>query len=85
MKTHDYYRTDYLKKIWLTLRQVKKIRETIDDIYYWLCNLWLYWDVYNTLQKMHWIIWDLLDDEHIDEDDLDDLYCFIENHCQYYL
>ena len=83
MKTHDYYRTDYLKKIWISLSKAKKLAELIDDAYYWLCTFWLYGDVYTKLQNMHWIIWDLLDDEHIDEDDLDDLYCFIENHCQF--
>jgi hypothetical protein len=77
--------TDNLKKIWLTLRQVKKIRETIDDIYYWLCNLWLYWDVYYKTQNIHNIIDNLLDDEYIEEDELDCLYYFIQNHCQYYL
>lgn len=77
--------TDNLKKIWLTLRQVKKIRETIDDIYYWLCNLWLYWDVYYKTQNIHNTIDNLLDDEYIEEDELDYLYWFIQNHCQYYL
>lgn len=74
--------TDNLKKIWLTLSKAKKLAELIDDAYYWLCAFWLYWDAYTKLQNMHWIIWDLLDDEHIDEDDLDELYCFIENNCQ---
>lgn len=77
--------TDNLKKIWLTLRQVKKIRETIDDVYYWLCNFWLYWDVYYKMQNIHNTIDNLIDDEYIEEDELDDLYCFIQNHCQYYL
>jgi hypothetical protein len=77
--------TDNLKKIWLTLRQVKKIRETIDDIYYWLCNFWLYGDIYYRLQNIHNTIDNLIDDEYIEEDELDDLDCFIQNHCQYYL
>lgn len=77
--------TDNLKKIWLTLTQVKKIRETIDDVYYWLCNFWLYGDIYYNLQNIHNTIDNLIDDEYIEEDDLDDLYCFIQNHCQYYL
>lgn len=81
MKANDYHRSDYLKELWLTISKIKKIRNLVDETYYNLCAFGLYWDVYYQLQKMHWIINDLLDDEYIDEDDFWDLQCFITNYC----
>lgn len=81
MKANDYHRSDYLEKLWLTISKIKKIRNLVDETYYNLCAFGLYWDAYNQLQKVHWIINDLLDDEYIDEDDFWDLQCFITNYC----
>jgi hypothetical protein len=82
MKAYDYYRAENLKKLWLTITKAKKIRNIVDDAYYNLCVLGMYWDTYDKLQSIHWIINDLLDDEEINADDLELLHYFIENRCK---
>lgn len=75
------YLTDNLKKIWINIRKAKKIRDLVDETYYNLCTFGLYGDTYTTLQNMHDLLNDLLDDEYIDEDWLDEIYTFMSNHC----
>lgn len=56
------------------------MQDIVDDTYYNLCRLWLYWDIYYKLQNLHWILDDLLDDEYVEKDELDTVYTFYENH-----
>ena len=56
------------------------MQKIIDETYYNLCNLWLYGDIYYTLQNLHGYMDNLLDGEHLDEDELDEILCFSENH-----
>lgn len=56
------------------------MRDIIDETYYNLCALWLYWDIYYKLQNRHWIINDLLDDEYVAEDEIAEIFCFYKNY-----
>ncbi len=67
------------KEIWITVKELKKMQKIVDDTYYNLCRLGLYWDVYYKLQDMHWLLDGLLDWEYLDEDEKADVYCFYEN------
>lgn len=75
--------TDNLKKIWISLSKAKKLAELIDETYYNLCTLKLYWSTYRKLQSVHIIINNLLDGDHVEEEELDYLYWFIRNHSQF--
>lgn len=68
-----------LEKIWISLDEMKKMQKIVDETYYNLCDLWLYGDIYYKLQNLHGWIDDLLQDEHLDEDSLDEIWCFYEN------
>lgn len=68
-----------IKKLGIAINELKKMQNIIDDTYYNLCSLWLYGDIYYKLQNLHWYLDDLLDGEHVDEDELDEIYCFYEN------
>lgn len=82
MKIYTDNLTKNLKKIWLSLRKLQKIRNTVDDVYFWLCALWLYDDAYYKLQNIHGIINDVLDNEDVDEEDIEYLNYFIQNRCE---
>lgn len=79
-KKTTLYLKENLKKIWINLSTAKKMRDIIDETYYNLCALWLYWDIYYKLQTRHWIINDLLDDEYVEEDEIAEILSFYNNH-----
>ena len=69
-----------LKEIWdKNLRNMQKI---VDETYYNLCSLWMYWDIYERLQKMHCLLDNYFEDEYIDEDEIGDIRCFYKNNFQ---
>lgn len=73
------FRDSYLEKLGIPIKELQKMREVIDDTYYNLCNLWLYGDIYYKLQNLHGYLDYLFDDEHLDEDELDEIWTFYEN------
>ena len=60
--------------------EFKKMQEKVDDTYYNLCELGLYGDIYYKLQALHGYLDDFVDGEHLDEDELDEIWLFYENH-----
>lgn len=72
-------KNEQIKKLWISLDELKKMQKKVDETYFNLCDLWLYGDAYTRLQNMSWLLDNLLNDEHLDEDELDEVYCFYEN------
>lgn len=75
--------TRYLKsnlgKIWISLTEARKLYSKVEAAYVALLNIHLYGDAYSTLQKMDSLLYYLLNDEPLDEDELDDILCFYRN------
>ena len=69
----------YLEKLGIPIKELIGMRKKIDDTYYNLCDLWLYGDIYYKLQNLHGHLDNLFDDEHLDEDELDEIWTFYEN------
>ena len=69
-----------LEKHWISLVEFKKMQEKVDDTYYNLCELGLYGDIYYKLQALHGYLDDFLEGEYLDEDELDEIRLFYENH-----
>lgn len=69
-----------LEKHWISLVEFKKMQEKVDDTYYNLCELGLYGDIYYKLQELHGYLDDFVDGEYLDEDELDEIWLFYENH-----
>ena len=69
-----------LEKHWISLVEFKKMQEKVDDTYYNLCELGLYGDIYYKLQALHGYLDDFVDGEYLDEDELDEIRLFYENH-----
>lgn len=75
---------EQIKKIWISINELKRLQNIVDETYYNLCTLWIYWDAYYELQKMHWLLDDLMDNEYLEEDELDEVRAFYENHFKHY-
>jgi len=71
---------ELLEKWGISLDELQKMQEKVDDTYYNLCELGLYGDIYYKLQNLHGYLDDFMDGEHLDEDELDEIGVFYENH-----
>lgn len=69
-----------LKEIWA--KNLRKMQKVVDETYYNLCNLWLYGDIYETLQKIHCLLDSYFNGDYIDEDEIADIWCFYKNNFQ---
>ena len=69
-----------LKEIWA--KNLRKMQKVVDETYYNLCNLWLYGDIYETLQKIHCLLDNYFNWDYIDEDEIADIWCFYKNNFQ---
>ena len=70
----------WLENVWISVDEFKKMQKKVDDTYYNLCDLGLYGDIYYKLQKLHWMLDDFVSGEYLDEDSLDEIWVFYENH-----
>lgn len=71
---------ELLKKWGISMDELQKMQKKVDDTYYNLCELGLYGDIYYKLQALHGYLDDFVDGEYLDEEELDEIWLFYENH-----
>lgn len=73
------YLKSNLKKIWISLTKARKLYSKVEAAYDALVSLHFYGDIYDKLQQMDSLLYYLLNDEPLDEDELDEILCFYKN------
>lgn len=76
-------KTTYLKsnleKIWISLAEAERMHDKVQDAYDALASLHFYGDAYSKLQRMDHLLYYLVNDLPLDEEELDEILCFYKN------